>query len=381
MAQSSTMQDRSSSTAGSVRVPELHGVDHVELWVGNARQAMGWWCRVAGFVPVAYAGPETGRRDRVSWVVRQGDITWVLTSGLDPDGVVAGHVARHGDGVRRVAFRVDDAVAARRRAVAAGAIARGKDVTGPGDDVAVTSIAAWEDAEYTFVSRPDGEGMLLPGFTGVDHELAGALSSGPTVGLRAIDHVVVNVARGHLASLVDWHANTLGLRPREQFSVDVSTDRSALVSTVLADDAGTVILPVNEPAPGPRRSQIQEFLDAWRGPGVQHMALATDDIVATVAAMRARGMEFLPSPDGYHERVRDRVGGLDVAWDELRELDILVDRDDRGHLLQIFTGMLQDRPTLFLEIIQRVGARGFGAGNFGALFKSLEDAQERRGNL
>lgn len=380
MAQS-TMSDRTSSTNGHAIVPELHGVDHVELWVGNAGQAMGWWCRVAGFVPVAYAGPETGRRGRVSWVVRQGDVTWVLTSGLDPDDVVARHVARHGDGVRRVAFRVDDAVAARRTAVAAGATARGDVVTGQGGDVVMASIAAWEDAEYTFISRPDDEGMILPGCTGVDHELARALSSGPTVGLQAIDHVVVNVASGRLADLVDWHARTLGLHPREQFSGDVSTDRSALVSTVLANDAGTVTLPANEPAPGPRRSQIQEFLDAWRGPGVQHMALATDDIVATVAAMRARGMQFLASPDGYHERVRDRVGGLDVAWDDLRELDILVDRDDRGHLLQIFTGMLQDRPTLFLEIIQRVGARGFGAGNFSALFKSLEDAQERRGNL
>lgn len=360
----------------------LTGFDHVELWVGNARQAMAYWCRVLGFEPVAWRGPETGTTDHVSFLLAQGAIRIVVTSGLDPDSAVVRHVAVHGDGVRRVAFTVADAAVAARAAVAAGARPRGAvrvDRSAAGE-VAVACIDAWGDAEYAFVSRPHGD-WFLPGFQPVDADLRAALGAGPEVGLAAIDHVVVNVPTGDLASIVAWHERVLGLRPAAQFSGDVSTPRSALVSTVLTNESGAVTMPVNEPAPGPRRSQIQEFLDAWGGAGVQHMALSTPDIVTAVGHLRERGQGFLAAPADYHDTVRDRVGDLDAPWDDLRALDILVDTDRHGHLLQIFTDLLQVRPTLFLEIIQRAGARGFGAGNFGALFRSMEDAQERRGNL
>lgn len=359
---------------------ELLGIDHVEFWVGNAHQAAHFYSAVMGFRRVAYAGPETGVRTHVSHVLAQGDIRFVVTGGLDADGDIADHVRRHGDGVRRVAFTVADADEARDRAAAAGATPRGtmQRLSDDHGHVEYGCIGAWGDAEYAFVSRGDHAGPWMPGFVSVeprpDHDL-------PQVGLTDVDHVVANVPAGALPRWVEWHGRVLGLRPMAEFSSDVSTPRSALTSTVLANEAGTVTMPINEPATGLRRSQIDEFLHAWGGPGVQHLALATDDIVGAVSTMRSRGLAFLAAEADYWSRARARVGDLAASWEDLEREGVMVDRDDRGHLLQIFTEPIQDRPTLFFEVIQRMGATGFGVGNFGALFASMERAQERRGNL
>lgn len=359
---------------------DLLGIDHVEFWVGNANQAAHFYCAVLGFTRVAYAGPETGVSTHVSHVVAQGGIHFVVTGGLDPDGAIAEHVRTHGDGVKRIGFCVQDAVVARERAVAAGASPRGlvhahTDAEG---SVRHACIDAWEDAEYAFVSRDDHRGAWMGGF---EHVEVVADACFPKVGLTSVDHIVVNTPTGTLKDWVKWHEQVLGLRPLAEFSADVSTDRTALSSTVLANHSGTVTLPINEPALGRRRSQISEFLDAWGGAGIQHLALNTDDIVAAVAALRTRGLAFLSADPAYHDRARARMGDIGIDWDEIRRQGVMVDRDDRGHLLQIFTQPLQDRPTLFFEIIQRMGATGFGAGNFGALFASMERAQEARGNL
>lgn len=359
---------------------DLLGIDHIEFWVGNANQAAHFYCAVLGFTRVAYAGPETGIRTHVSHVLAQGGIHFVVTGGLDPDGDIADHVRRHGDGVKRVAFCVHDAAVARERAVAAGASPRGVvhehfDAEGT---VRHACIDALGDVEYAFVSRHDHHGAWMGGFERVEVVGGAGLAE---VGLTSVDHIVANTPAGTLGQWVQWHEAVLGLRPMAEFSADVSTERTALSSTVLANRTGTVTLPINEPAPSRHRSQISEFLDAWGGAGIQHLALATDDIVAAVAELRARGLAFLSADGDYHDRARARMGDIGIDWDEVRRQDVMVDRDDRGHLLQIFTQPLQDRPTLFFEIIQRQGAVGFGVGNFGALFASMERSQEARGNL
>ncbi len=376
----STPSEGPTSQPSSGDQMELRGIDHVEFWVGNATQAALFYCAVMGFTRVAYAGPETGVRTHVSHVLVQGDITFVVTGGLDPDGDIADHVRRHGDGLRRVAFSVEDAAVARDRAVARGATARGpirERADGDGM-VRYARIAAWPDADYVFVSRHDHRGAWMPGWEPVAPV---AQIDRPGVGLTAIDHVVANVPEGALSRWVEWHGRILGLHPVAEFSSDVSTERTALSSTVLANATGSVMIPVNEPAPGRSRSQISEFLDAWGGAGIQHLALGTDDILTAVATMRSRGLAFLAAGEGYHQRAHERIGEMGVDWDEIERQGVLVDQDDRGHLLQLFTEPVQDRPTLFFEIIQRMGAIGFGAGNFGALFASMELAQERRGNL
>ena len=375
-----TAPDTGAADTGAADTGALLGVDHVEFWVGNAHQAAHFYAAVMGFRRIAYAGPETGVRSHVSHVLAQGDIRFVVTGGLAADSRITDHVRRHGDGVRRVAFAVRDADAARDRATAAGATARGtmEEATNEAGSVRYGCIDAWGDAEYAFVTRRGQDGPWMPGFVPIE---PGRRHGMPRVGLTGVDHIVANVPAGALGRWVEWHDRVLGLRSMAQFSADVSTERSALTSTVLANEAGTVTMPINEPARGPRRSQIEEFLDAWGGPGVQHLALATDDIVTAVAALRSRGLAFLAADGDYYARARARVGDLAASWDDLEREGIMVDRDDRGHLLQIFTEPLQDRPTLFFEIIQRMGATGFGVGNFGALFASIERAQERRGNL
>lgn len=376
----STPVDGPADQAASDGPVELSGIDHVEFWVGNATQAALFYCAVMGFTRIAYAGPQTGVRTHVSHVLAQGDIRFVVTGGLDADGEIAEHVRRHGDGLRRVAFAVQDATVARDRAVAAGATPRGAILERCDDDgtVRYARIAAWPDADYGFVSRHGHRGAWMPGFVPV---AASDDLDRPAVGLTSIDHVVANVPAGSLLRWVEWHERVLGLEPVAEFSQDVSTERTALSSTVLANATGTVMVPVNEPAPGRSRSQISEFLDAWGGAGIQHLALGTDDILEAVATMRSRGMAFLAAGEGYHRRARARIGDVGVDWDDIERHGVLVDQDERGHLLQLFTEPVQDRPTLFFEIIQRMGATGFGAGNFGALFASMELAQERRGNL
>ncbi len=360
----------------------LLGYDAIGFLVGNARQAAHFYRTAFGFRLIAYAGPETGVHDAVSYVVEQGDIRFVLTAGLAADHPAVRHQARHGDGIRDVAFRVPDATAAFQLAVERGARALHEPVTlkDAAGEVTVASITVYGDTIHSFVERDDYRGVHRPGFVAVDEDpLADRL---PPVGLRTIDHVVANVPRGDMEPWTAFYARILGFRELRHFDDEaISTGHTALMSKVLADGGGRIKLPVNEPARGIKRSQIEEYLDAYSGPGVQHLALGTDDIVATVRALRSRGVGFLAVPTTYYDEARERVGAVDESWDDLAELGILVDRDDEGYLLQLFTEPVQDRPTVFYEIIQRHGAQGFGVGNFRSLFEAVERAQAERGNL
>jgi 4-hydroxyphenylpyruvate dioxygenase len=357
----------------------LGGIDHLEFWVGNARQTAGFLASAFGFEILAYAGPETGLADRSSYMLRQGDIRFVVTAGLSPDSPVTAHARTHGDGVRDLAFVVDNATLAYETALSRGAtglVAPWVDSDADGRIVRAT-VAAYGDTRHTFVERGDYAGLFAPGY-----ELS-ELSQpvGPAVGLERIDHVVANVELGRLEAWVDFYARIFGFDQLVHFDDEtISTEYSALMSTVVWDGS-KVVLPINEPATGLRRSQIQEYLDCYRGPGVQHIALRTSDIVTTVRALRDRGVRFLRVPGTYYEAAVERMDGIDLPWDELADLGILADRDHEGHLLQVFTETMGDRPTVFFEIIQREGSRGFGAGNFKALFEAIEREQARRGNL
>ena len=357
------------------------GWDHLEWWVGNARQAAGFLAGAFGFDITGYAGPETGRRDGTcSYLVEQGDVRFVMTGALRPESPVATCVRMHGDGVRDVAIRVADARAAYEAAVERGAVglrAPWVDEDEAGELVRAT-VAAYGDTQHTFVERARYDGLFAPGFNadGLPPRPVGA-----PAGLTGIDHVVANVEKGALAAWVGYYRRVLGLDQLVHFGDDqISTEYSALMSTVVWDGS-RIVLPINEPAEGKRKSQIDEYLEAYRGPGVQHIAMRTDDIVSSVAALGARGVRFLRVPDDYYDDARVRMGDLDLPWDDLQHHGVLVDRDHDGYLLQLFTETVTDRPTVFFEIIQREGARGFGAGNFKALFEAIEREQERRGNL
>jgi 4-hydroxyphenylpyruvate dioxygenase len=356
------------------------GWDHLEWWVGNARAFAGFLCAAFGFEVTAYAGPETGVSDRVSYVVEQGGIRFLVTGALGPGSPIAESVRSHGDGVRDVAITVVDATAAYDAALARGAVGLAapavyEDDTGK---LVRASIAAYGDTQHSFIERAAYSGPFAPGFT--TENLPPLPAAHPT-NLRLIDHCVANVAKGELDGWVDFYRSTLGFDQLVHFDDEqISTDYSALMSTVVWDGS-KIVLPINEPADGLKKSQIQEYLDFYGCAGVQHVAMRTDDIVPTVSALRARGVRFLRIPDAYYEEVRTRLGDLDLPWDRLQELGILIDRDHDGYLLQIFTEMVTDRPTVFFEIIQREGAKGFGAGNFKALFQAIEREQDRRGNL
>jgi 4-hydroxyphenylpyruvate dioxygenase len=366
---------------GSVAPKELlRGWDAVELWVGNARAYAGFLCSAFGFRITAYAGPETGRRDAASYVVEQGRIRLVVTAGLDRDTPVMAHVARHGDGVRDVAFEVSDVDAAFDAAVARGAVVvrPPESLTDGHGELRRASIATYGETLHTFVDRSRYAGPFAPTYA------ADGLPPEPVadpVGLARIDHVVGNVEKGELDRWVDFYRSVLGFDEFRTFSASqISTEYSALMSTVVWD--GTeILLPLNEPADGKRKSQIQEYLEAYHGPGVQHIALHTDDIVQAVASLRKRGLRFLEAPATYYDDARTRLGHLDLPWGDIERLGILVDEEPDGWLLQIFTETISDRPTVFVEIIQRGGARGFGEGNFKALFEAIEREQARRGNL
>jgi 4-hydroxyphenylpyruvate dioxygenase len=358
----------------------LEGIDHLELWVGNAKQAAHFYRTGYGFSPVAYAGPETGVRDRASWVLQQGTVRLVLTSALRPDSPIAEVVALHGDGVHDVALAVPDAATAYRAACERGA----RGVTEPTDEkdehgiVRHAAIATYGDTVHSLVDRSAYAGPWWPGY--VDwRTVADPL---PPVGLEAIDHVVGNVELGRMDQWVRFYEQVLGFTQLVHFSDEaISTEYSALMSKVVWDGEGRVKFPINEPAKGKKRSQIDEYLDFYRGPGVQHVAVQTGDIVASVRALRARGIEFMRVPDTYYRDLAARFPDVDLDLASFQELGILADRDDEGYLLQIFTKMNQDRPTVFFELIERHGARGFGEGNFKALFVALEREQELRGNL
>ena len=358
----------------------IKGWDHLELYVGNAKQAAYFYERAFGFTQTAYAGPETGVRDRASYVLDQNGIRLVLTSGLRPDSEITRFACSHGDGVKDVALTVPSATEAYRQAVQRGA----RSVIEPHwleDDfgrVELAAIATYGENIHTFVNRDDYAGPYLPGYTSTTEN--GAPASG--IGLQVIDHVVGNVELGRMEHWVEFYERCLGFTELIHFSDEaISTEYSALMSKVMMGGEGRFKLPINEPAEGKRKSQIEEYLEFYGGPGVQHIALATDDIVGTVDSLRERGVRFLETPDAYYDDVGERVGEIGEDWSDLQRLKILADRDDEGYLLQIFTKTAQDRPTLFFEVIERHGAVGFGEGNFKALFEAIEREQALRGNL
>ncbi|HEY4379409.1 MAG TPA: 4-hydroxyphenylpyruvate dioxygenase [Acidobacteriaceae bacterium] len=357
----------------------LKGTDHVEFYVGNARQAAYFYRVAFGMSLIAYAGPETGLRDRASYVLQQGKVRFVFTSSLRTDTPIAEHVAKHGDGVRAIALEVDDAHAAWMETTVRGgrSVAVPTELSDEHGRVTTSSIATYGDTVHTFVERGQYRGAFLPGFRS---EPVDPIAR-PT-GLKHVDHMVGNVGWNSMNDWVDFYANVMGFRLYQHFDdKDVSTEYSALMSKVMANGNGYVKFPINEPAEGRRKSQIEEYLEFYGGPGVQHIALATDDILTTVAELQARGVEFLTIPHSYYADLSERVGRIDEPIEDLGRLGILVDRDDEGYMLQIFTRPVEDRPTLFYEIIQRKGSRSFGKGNFKALFEAIEREQALRGNL
>jgi len=357
----------------------LKGTDHVEFFVGNARQAAYFYRAAFGMSLVAYAGPETGQRDRASYVVQQGKIRFVFTTPLRSDHPIAGHIHRHGDGVGAIALWVDDAREAWYETTSRGAVsvAEPRVLSDENGTAVVSSIGAYGDTIHLFVERSGYSGPFLPGFR--------TITSDPVarpVGLLHIDHMVGNVGWHQMNEWVDFYANVMGFSLYQHFDdKDISTEYSALMSKVMANGNGYVKFPINEPAEGKKKSQVEEYLDFYAGPGVQHIALATNDILFTVTSLRKQGVEFLRAPHTYYTELQARVGKIDEPVAELEELGILVDRDDEGYMLQIFTKPVEDRPTLFYEIIQRKGSRSFGKGNFKALFEAIEREQQARGNL
>lgn len=357
----------------------INGTDYVEFYVGNARQAALYYRAAFGFQLVAYRGPETGVRDRASYLLVQDKIRFLLTTPLGPEGPIADHIHRHGDGVRDLALWVDDARAAYATAMERGAVSVHppellKDDQG---EVVLAAIRTYGDTIHSLVERRHYRGLFLPGFRAAENPFRPA-----GTGLKYVDHCVGNVELGQMNRWVGFYEQVLGFHNLLSFDdKDISTEYSALMSKVMSNGNGRIKFPINEPASGRKKSQIEEYLDFYRGPGVQHIALATDDIVATVDALQARGVEFLGVPSSYYDGLLDRVGRIDEDLAPLRRLGILVDRDDEGYLLQIFTRPVEDRPTLFYEIIQRKGAKSFGKGNFKALFESIEREQAARGNL
>jgi len=358
----------------------LNGTDYVEFYVGNAKQAAYFYRSAFGFRLCAYAGPETGVRDRVSYVLQQDKIRFVLTSPLRQVDPIAAHVHKHGDGVHDVALWVDDAESAWSETTRRGArsVRKPETLRDESGSVTVSAIATYGDTIHTFVDRRHYAGAFLPGFKAIQDT---DVVSRP-VGLKYIDHMVGNVGWGEMNQWVKFYHDVMGFQIYQSFDdKDISTEYSALMSKVMSNGNGRVKFPINEPAEGRKKSQIEEYIDFYQGAGVQHIAMATDDIVSTISKMRAQGIDFLKVPLSYYEALAARVGKIDEPMDKLAELGILVDRDDEGYMLQIFTKPVEDRPTVFYEIIQRKGSRGFGKGNFKALFESIEREQALRGNL
>ena len=359
----------------------IDGWDHIEIWVGNAKQSAYFYEHAYGFTRTAYAGPETGVRDRASYVLEQGEIRFVLTSGLRADSDICKWAATKGDSVRDVALAVPDTTHAYRQAVQRGArgVVEPHWVEDEHGRVELAAIATYGDNIHTFVNRSEYSGPYLPGYRTT---LENGGGPGRGAGLIAIDHVVGNVELGRMNDWVDFYARVLGFTQLRHFSdEDISTEYSALMSKVMTDGQGKIKFPINEPAEGKRKSQIEEYLEFHGGPGVQHVAMETSDIVRTVAWLREHGVLFIATPETYYDVVQQRVGEIEENWDDLRSMGILVDRDEEGYLLQLFTKIVQDRPTLFFEVIERHGSRGFGLGNFKSLFEAIEREQALRGNL
>jgi 4-hydroxyphenylpyruvate dioxygenase len=356
------------------------GMDHVRFAVGNARQAAHYYSTAFGMRCIAYRGPETGSRDLVEYVMEAGAARFRLTGEAHAGTWVGEHVREHGDGVVDLAIAVPDAVVAFEQAVAAGATPLQEPTVSEdeGGKVIIAAIATYGQTRHSFVQRSDYSGVFLPGFVARE-PIVPAPSTPP---FQAVDHCVGNVELGRMDEWVGFYHRVLGFTNMKEFvGDDIATEYSALMSKVVADGSRKVKFPLNEPAAGKKKSQIDEYLEFYGGPGVQHLALTTDDIVASVRAMQAAGVEFLSTPDSYYDDLGNWVGDTRVSLETLRELKILADRDEDGYLLQIFTKPVQDRPTVFFELIERHGSEGFGKGNFKALFEAIEREQERRGNL
>lgn len=357
----------------------LQDVDYVEFYVNNAKQAAHYFQSIFGFELKAYSGLETGVRDRASYYLEQGNIRFLLTAPIHSSSPIVDHVAKHGDGVRDIAMLVEDVDRAYEETIKRGAtsVEEPHDLSDKNGTIRKAAIATFGDTIHSFVDRANYDGLFMPGF----EEIESKLDVEPA-GLHFVDHCVGNVELGEMDTWVDFYRDVMGFKQYIHFDdKDINTEYSALMSKVMAGGRGMIKFPINEPAEGKKKSQIQEFIDFYEGPGVQHVALLADDIVRTVRTLKERGLEFLRIPSTYYEVLEERVGPIDENIDDLKDLGILVDRDDEGYLLQIFSKPAGDRPTLFFEIIQRKGARGFGKGTFKALFEAVEREQEKRGNL
>jgi len=356
---------------------KIHAIDHIEFWVGNAKQAAFYYAHAFGFTVTSYAGLETNVRSQASYVLQQGKIRLVLTTPLDPEGIMADHVRRHGDGVRDIAFEVEDVDRAYAETTKRGATGVKEPHTHSDDlgSIRRAAVATYGDTIHSFIDRSKYKGSFLPGYRATGEQPL----PGP---LLYVDHVVGNVALGDMNKYVAYYRDVMGFSQWQHFDdKDISTEYSSLMSKVMADGTGKVKFPINEPAGGKRKSQIQEYLDYYRGPGVQHIALATSDIISTVSRLGDSGVPFMSVPPSYYEMLESRVGKIDEDKSRLSRLGILVDRDEEGYLLQLFTKTVEDRPTVFYEVIERKGSRGFGKGNFKALFEAIEREQALRGNL
>lgn len=377
------MSDKISARAAAVQqhgdfLP-LKGTDFVEFYVGNAKQAAHYYQTAFGMQPLAYAGPETGLKDRVSYVLLQNKLCFVFTSALRPSGAIADHVFRHGDGIKMLALQVDDAEKSWKETTSRGAksFAEPYKLSDESGTVIISGIHTYGDTVHLFIERTNYKGTFLPGY-----QPWKPLYRPEEVGLLHVDHCVGNVGWNQMNTWVKFYEEVMGFRNILSFDdEDISTEYSALMSKVMSNGNGYVKFPINEPAEGKKKSQIEEYLEFYGGEGCQHVALATNDIVDTVTKLHSRGVEFLKVPSSYYDDLLDRVGHIDEDLRPLKDLGILVDRDDEGYLLQIFTRPVQDRPTVFFEIIQRKGAKSFGKGNFKALFEAIEREQASRGNL
>ncbi len=368
------------STANTADFLPLQGTDYVEFYVGNAKQAAHYYMSAFGFQALAYAGPETGVKDKVSYVVRQHKLTFMLTTPLRGGNALADHVYKHGDGVKTLALRVDDARNAWQETTTRGAVSCQEPLTLHDEDgeIVLSGIETYGETVHLFVERKNYNGAFMPGFRAWHNPYYAPNSTG----LQYVDHCVGNVGWNQMNKWVNFYEEVMGFRNILSFDdTDISTEYSALMSKVMSNGNGFVKFPINEPAEGKRKSQVEEYLDYYDGEGCQHVALATNDIVSTVTDLRNRGVDFLQVPTTYYDDLLERVGAIDEDLEPLKDLGILVDRDDEGYLLQLFTKPVQDRPTLFFEIIQRKGAKSFGKGNFKALFEAIEREQEARGNL
>lgn len=357
----------------------LLGTDHVEFYVGNAKQSAHYYQTAFGYKLVAYRGLETGDKELCTYVLEQGKIRLLLTSALVPDHPVAEHVKKHGDGVKTLALWVDDAENAYQVAVERGAKSAfaPKTLTDEHGEVKVAGIYTYGETIHTFVERKNYKGAFMPGYMAKESPM-----NIQSVGLQYIDHCVGNVGWGEMNKWVEYYQKVMGFNLLITFDDnDISTEYTALMSKVVSNGNGYVKFPINEPAEGRKKSQIEEYIDFYQGGGVQHIAVATENIIETVSQLRANGVDFLYVPDNYYDTVLDRVGEIEEDLEELKKLNILIDRDEDGYLLQIFTKPVQDRPTVFYEIIQRCGAQSFGKGNFKALFEAIEREQELRGTL